>query len=141
MATVLAAIGVVLARVCAADSDLSTSSKREELYVGSMSALSRHRRYSKRPPRREAVILSTGTPLPAQWTCRRRCRRADVLHARVCAADSEAAQLARLFGLAGEADDALAQGQQISGVGHNSIRRPSLCAGRNCTWGVTTRRA
>ena len=22
----------------------------------------------------EAVILSTGTPIPAQWTCRRRCR-------------------------------------------------------------------
>ena len=27
----------------------------------------------------EAVILSTGTPTPAQWTCRRRCRdRADI---------------------------------------------------------------
>ena len=41
----------------------------------SMLALYRHRRS-------EAVILSTGTPIPARWTCRRRCRcRADIEHA------------------------------------------------------------
>ena len=26
------------------------------------------------PLRGEAVVLSTGTPIPVQWTCRRRCR-------------------------------------------------------------------
>ena len=30
----------------------------------------------------EAVILSTGTPIPAQWTCRRRRRDRAVYHAR-----------------------------------------------------------
>ena len=30
-------------------------------------------------PTGEAVTLSTGAPIPAQWTCRRRCRdRADI---------------------------------------------------------------
>ena len=47
------------------------------LYIGSISALYRHRR--RHIAGGEAVILSTGTPIPAQWTCRRRCRyRADI---------------------------------------------------------------
>ena len=42
--------------------------------------LSRHRRRHVKTDRlSEAVILSTGTPIPAQWTCRRRRRyRADI---------------------------------------------------------------
>ena len=53
--------------------------------LSSMSALHRHRRRHVHcvgigvPVLFEAVILSTGTPMPAQWTCRRRCRyRADM---------------------------------------------------------------
>ena len=48
-------------------------------HIGSISALHRHHRRAC-PLRgygragREAVILSTGTPIPAQRTCRRRCR-------------------------------------------------------------------
>ena len=31
----------------------------------------------------EAVMLSTGTPLPAQWTCRRRCQCKVMVHIRL----------------------------------------------------------
>ena len=42
----------------------------------------------------EAVILSTGTPIPAQWTCRRRCRyRADIEPGRPGAAASRTCAL------------------------------------------------
>ena len=46
------------------------------LYIGPISAL--YRLYIGIADGGEAVILSTGTPIPAQWACRRRCRyRAD----------------------------------------------------------------
>ena len=54
------------------------------LYLGIADGMSIARvgacRCSKRPPRRGAVILSTGVPLPAQRTCRRRCRYVVMAH-------------------------------------------------------------
>ena len=49
------------------------------LYLGIADGMSIARVWACRYSKREAVILSIGTPMPAQWTCRRQCQdRADI---------------------------------------------------------------
>ena len=40
--------------------------------------------YRRRRRHGEAVVLSTGAPLPAQWACRRRCRYVVMAHLDTC---------------------------------------------------------